>query len=126
VWFSEWTENKLGMLNGSRPLPFAVDTSSRELSIKRGQTAEIPLTVSAKDPVNLKMIASSTFTPTGNFGNSSYSFSQDSFPLNTGETKGITFLVTPSADLENGDYTLMIGAENNELSYLQSIKVHLS
>jgi virginiamycin B lyase len=126
VWFSEWTENKLGMLNGSRPLPFVVDTSSRELSIKRGQTAEIPLTVSAKDPVNLKMIASSTFTPTGNFGNSSYSFSQDSFPLNTGETKGITFLVTPSADLENGDYTLMIGAENNELSYLQSIKVHLS
>jgi virginiamycin B lyase len=126
VWFSEWTENKLGMLNGSRPLPFVVDTSSRELSIKRGQTAEIPLTIFAKEPVNLKMIASSTFTPTGNFGNSSYSFSQDSFPLNTGETKGITFLVTPSEDLENGDYTLMIGAENNELSYLQSIKVHLS
>ena len=114
------------MLNGSRPLPFVVDTSSRELSIKRGQTAEIPLTVSAKDPVNLKMIASSTFTPTGNFGNSSYSFSQDSFPLNTGETKDITFLVTPSEDLENGDYTLMVGAENNDLSYLQSIKMHIS
>jgi virginiamycin B lyase len=126
LWFSEWTENKLGMLNGSKPLPFAVDTSSTELNIKKGETIEIPLSVSANDNVNLKMIASSTFTSTGDFGNSSSSFSQDSFSMNSGETKDVTFLVTPSDDLENGDYTLMVGAENDEVSYLNSIKVHLS
>jgi virginiamycin B lyase len=126
LWFSEWTENKLGMLNGSRPLPFVVDTSSTDLNIKRGETTEIPLSVSANEHVNLKMIASSTFTNTGDIGNSSFSFSQESFPMNSGETKKVTFLLTPSEDLKNGEYTLMIGAENNEISYLHSIKVHLS
>lgn len=126
VWFSEWTENKLGMLNGSKPLSFIVGSSSKEFHIKRGQTVEIPLVISANQQVDLKMIASSTFTNTGNFGNSSFSFSQDSFSMGPGETKNVTFLLTPSADLENREYTLMIGAENNEMSYLNSIKVHVS
>jgi uncharacterized membrane protein len=114
------------MLNSSKPLSFVVDSSSKELNIKRGETIEIPLVVSANQQVDLKMIASSTFTNTGNFGNSSFSFSQESFSMNPGETKNVTFLLTPSADLENREYTLMIGAENNELSYLNSIKVHIS
>lgn len=126
IWFTEWTENKLGMLNGSKALPFVVDSSTTEYTAKRGDTIEIPLVVSAKDQVNLKMIASSTFTKTGNFGNSSFSFSQESFSMNSGETKNITFLVSPSDDLAIGDYTIMIGAENNEVSYLDSIKVHIS
>ena len=126
VWFSEWTENKLGMLNSSKPLSFVVDSSSKEFHIKRGETIEIPLVVSANQQVDLKMIASSTFTNTGNFGNSSFSFSQDSFSMGPGETKNVTFLLTPSADLENREYTLMMGAENNEMSYLNSIKVHVS
>lgn len=126
VWFSEWTENKLGMLNSSKPLSFVVDSSSKEFNIKRGETIEIPLVVSANQQVDLKMIASSTFTNTGNFGNSSFSFSQDSFSMGPGETKNVTFLLTPSADLENREYTLMMGAENNEMSYLNSIKVHVS
>ena len=63
------------------------------------------------------MIASSTFTSTGNFGNSSISFSQDSFSMDSGETKNVTLLVTPSDELANGDYTIMIGAENEEISY---------
>jgi uncharacterized membrane protein len=46
--------------------------------------------------------------------------------MNSGETKNVTFLVTPSDELANGDYTIMVGAENEELSYLNSIKVHIS
>ena len=126
IWFTEWTENKLGMLNGSKALPFVVDTSTTEYDVKKGDTIEIPLVISAKDQVNLKMVASSTFTKTGNFGNSTFSFSQESFSMNSGETKDITFLVTPSDDLAIGDYTIMIGAENNEVSYLDSIKIHIS
>ena len=46
--------------------------------------------------------------------------------MNPGETKNVTFLVTPSDELANGEYTIMIGAENEEISYLKSIKVHIS
>jgi len=126
VWFSEWTENKLGMLNSSKPLSFVVDSNSKEFNVKRGQTIQVPMVVSSNQQVDLKMIASSTFTNTGNFGNSSFSFSQDSFSMKPGETKNVTFLLTPSTDLENREYTLMIGAENNEMSYLKSIKLNIS
>src|SRR6185503_1470601 len=84
VWFSEWTENKLGMLNSSKPLSFVVDSNSKEFNVKRGQTIQVPMVVSSNQQVDLKMIASSTFTNTGNFGNSSFSFSQDSFSMKPG------------------------------------------
>jgi virginiamycin B lyase len=126
IWFSEWTENKLGMLDGSKALPFVVDTTITEYAAKKGDTIQVPLVISAKEQVNLKMIASSTFAKTGSFGNSTFSFSQESFSMNSGETKDITFLVTPSEDLPIGDYTIMIGAENEEVSYMDSVKVHIS
>lgn len=126
IWFSEWTENKLGMLDRSKALPFVVDTTTTEYAAKKGDTIQVPLVISAKEQVNLKMIASSTFAKTGSFGNSTFSFSQESFSMNSGETKDITFLVTPSEDLPIGDYTIMIGAENEEVSYMDSVKVHIS
>jgi uncharacterized membrane protein len=114
------------MLDGSKALPFVVDTSTTEYSAKKGDTVQVPLVISAKEQVNLKMIASSTFAKTGSFGNSTFSFSQESFSMKAGETKDITFLVTPSEDLAIGDYTIMIGAENEEVSYMDSVKVHIS
>jgi hypothetical protein len=31
----------------------------------------------------------------------------------------------PSADLQPGDYTMMLGAENNSISYLKAVKIEI-
>ena len=71
------------------------------------------------------MTASGTFTPTGDLGNSTGSFSEESFPINAGDSKQVSFIFTPSTDLKPGNYMLMIGAENDAISYLMAVKINL-
>ena len=72
VWFTEWSENKIGRVDHSRTLPFSVQTSRQEITIRKGDSASIdvfitPSSLFSADRVN--MTASATFTPTGDLGN---------------------------------------------------------
>ncbi|MBV9179340.1 MAG: hypothetical protein JO327_02585 [Nitrososphaeraceae archaeon] len=125
VWFTEWTENKIGKVNVQKQLPFSISTSSEELTMKRGESREIKVNIKASSNSTINMIASGTFTPTGDLGNSTGSFSEQRFLVNSGNPKQVSFIFTPSSDLKPGSYILMIGAENSAVSYLKAVKVDI-
>jgi hypothetical protein len=50
------------------------------------------------------MVAAGTFTPTGDLGNSTGSFSEESFSFNAGNPKQVSFIFTSSSDLKAGRY----------------------
>ena len=145
IWFTEWSENKIGKIDVSdRHLPFTVgvsypDSDSKELTIKRGESEKFNVKVkttglqSSFHPKNevdnhiIHMIVSGTFTPTGDLGNSTAYFSKNSFTVDKSKNmEKITLIFTPSADLEPGKYTLMIGAENNAVSLLKAIQLNIT
>jgi virginiamycin B lyase len=136
IWFTEWSENKIGKLEADdKKLPFSVHIhkSDRELTLKRGESEKIKMKVKildsslSKDNNLVRMIASGTFTPTGDLGNSTGYFSEESFLIDDAqkETK-ISFTFTPSRDLKPGDYVLMVGAENDSVSYLRAIRISIT
>jgi len=135
TWFTEWSENKIGSIapithNSNLQLPFSVSTSPQQLTIRRGQSVEIKLNISttsassALNP-NIDMVASGTFTPTGDLGNSTGTFSEKSFSLEPMHTKEISFIFTPATDLGTGEYTLMLGAQNDVITIMKAIKLHI-
>jgi hypothetical protein len=75
------------------------------------------------------MIASSTFTSTGDFGSSTASFSKEWLSIDTerdnDSNHDVSFTFTPSMDLKPGQYTLMIGAEDDAISYQRAIKLRI-
>jgi virginiamycin B lyase len=136
TWFTELSENKIGSItpsaynnnNGNHQLPFSVSASLPELTIKRGQSVEIKVNISAtkmSTHKNINMVSSGTFTPTGDLGNSTGSFSEQSFSLEPMNTKEISFIFTPAADLGKGDYTLMLGAQNDAITIMKAVKMHI-
>jgi virginiamycin B lyase len=135
TWFTEWSENKIGKLGPNyKQLPFSVSVFPQELTIERGHAVDIKVNVSAattgmsQDHSNSagEMLASSTFTPWGGLGNSTGTFSQESFPIQGIHTgKQISFIFTPATNLKPGEYTLMLGAQNNEVGTLKAIKVRV-
>ena len=134
VWFTEWSENKIGKLDTKSHLPFSVVVSpQKELTIKRGESRDIKVKVTASHSASyfpksniVHMIASGTFTPTGDFGNSTGYFSQESFSINSDvKSKQVTFTFRPSMDLTPGKYVLMIGAEDEAVSNLRAIKLNV-
>jgi virginiamycin B lyase len=125
VWFTEWSEDKIGRVDTQKHLPFSVSTPIKELTIKKGESAEIKVTINTPSNENVNMTASGTFTPTGGLGNSTGSFSEESFSIAAGKPKQVSFIFTPSVDLKPGDYMLMIGAENDAISYIMAVKINL-
>ena len=142
VWFTEWSENKIAKVNtNDQILPFSVVLSSvdhkKEITIKRGESKEIKVKVipsesafsTISENMNIHMVSSGTFTSTGDLGNSTGSFSEEWFSINTEEDNSnhdVSFTFTPSMDLKPGQYMLMIGAENDAISYLNAIKIRIT
>ena len=126
IWFTEWSENKIGKVNVQKQLPFRVSIPIKEVAVKRGESLEVKVNIDTSTNQRIRMIAAATLTPTGDLGNSTGSFSEESFSLSTGNTKQISYIFTPSSYLKAGVYTLMIGAENDDVSYLKAVRVNIT
>lgn len=124
TWFSEWTENKIAKLDASKPVPIAV-TGPTEVTFAKGESAEIRLTLVASSDFNGEMMAAGTFTPTGALGNSTGIFSEQSVSVPSGSAKEISFTFTPADELEQGQYIMMLGAGNDEVSYMKAVRVNI-
>jgi virginiamycin B lyase len=136
TWFSELSENKLGSIdprasnhNDSHRMPFSISTTTQELKIKRGQSVDINVNVSTTSsfPGNshIGMVSSGTFTPGGDLGNSTGSFSEQSFALEPSQSKEVSYIFTPASDLGLGEYTLMLGAQNDAITIMKGVKVDI-
>jgi virginiamycin B lyase len=135
IWFSEWSENKIGKVESAEDPPFSIDVfkSDEELTMEKGEKEKIKFTVKgASDSPssslsNIRMVASGTFTSSGDIGNSTGHFTEQPplISLEEGKEQDISYEFTPSVDLNPGDYTLMIGVENNSISYLKGVKIKI-
>src|ERR671917_570128 len=124
LWFSEWTENKIAKLDASKPIPVTI-TSPTEVTVAKGESAEVRLTLDALSDFNGQMMAAGTFMPNGALGNSTGIFSEQAVSLQSGSTKEISFTFTAADELGQGQYMMMLGAGNDEVSYMRAVKVNI-
>jgi virginiamycin B lyase len=127
VWFSEWSENKIGRVLTDRLLPISVSVLPTNFSLQRDGNEEVRINVTSNSNASLtaKMLAAGSFTTTGNLGNVSGLFSENSVRLQPGQTKQISLIITPTQELESGNYTLMVGAETIDASVLRAVQVNM-
>ena len=89
IWFTEWSENKIGMIDTSIPLPFSVSTSIDNLEIKPGNAKEIKILLESNSNSKINMFSSASFTPSGSLGNSLGLFNKKSLDLIPGKSEEI-------------------------------------
>ena len=124
VWFTEWTENKIAKLDALKPVPIVV-SAPVELAVGKGQAIQITATVHSSANFTGQMMAAGTFMPNAGLGNSTGIFSEESVSIPPGISKEVSYTFTPADDLARGQYTLMIGAGNDELSYMKAVKLNI-
>ena len=124
VWFTEWTENKIAKLDASTQVPIAVSTPP-EVAVAKGQSIEIKVAVNASADFSGKMMAAGTFMPNAALGNSTGIFSEDSVSLSSGGSKEVSYTFTPADDLKQGQYMIMLGAGDDNVSYMKAVKLNI-
>lgn len=148
IWFTEWSENKIGKINANQKLPFSVETKPhRDLTVKRGETREIMVDVSysTKGIPSIQsnnnqslvshispphLIVSGTFTPTGYLDNSSGFFDRQisKIPINKeGNGKAeVHFSFTSHMTLKPGDYTMLVSAADDSVVVSKALKIRVT
>jgi virginiamycin B lyase len=123
AWISEWTENKIAKLDTAKQIPIEV-LAPDEITVARRDSAEIKVTISASGDFIGKMMAAGTFMPNGMFGNSTGIFSEDSVSV-SGGSKQVSLTFTPAEDMAAGQYIMMVGAGNDDVSVLTAVRVNV-
>ena len=84
IWFTEWSENKIGRLNEEEKLPVLVSIPNAQAlgrttitTIKKGQPIEVKVDLKAlsNNNISINMLSAGPFTQNGALGNSTGIFS---------------------------------------------------
>ena len=118
IWFTEWVENNIGVIDTSISHPFSVDIDKKQITLEKGQTTQLVLEV--------KSLVSSTFDVNVNSSSAS-TFSdiiithEDNFSLSN-ETS-ITVEIMASEHALSGTHKVLLGAYTDDIAVSQFITV---
>jgi virginiamycin B lyase len=135
AWFTEWTENKIGVLDSKKldNLPIWLSVSKDKIILDRknpaGEQKEslqifvYPNRSNLNEPV--KMTVAGSISSIGRLWNMTGQFSEDSFyfPKDSMEPYMINLKVKPTEDLVPGNYTLTVGARYDSITYSKIVSL---
>ena len=123
IWFTEWAENNIGVIDTTKPLPFKTNTDKETLVLKKGESGEITLTITyadISDSINSEIKTSHTASTTTNFSDLLISSSRNS---SQGNTEEIEITIQASETSLTGNYKVLLGIGNNEVTVSQYVDV---
>jgi virginiamycin B lyase len=123
IWFTEWAENNIGVVDTKKPLPFKTSTDKDVIVLKKGELEEITLSVTYRDisdSINTEIKTSHTASTTTNFSDLLISSSRNS---SQGNTEEIEITIQASETSLTGNYKVLLGIGNNEVTVSQYVNV---
>ena len=118
IWFTEWVENNIGVVDTSIPLPFSIAIDRKEITLEKGQTTQITLVV--------KTLFSDTFDVSVNSSSTS-TFSdiiithENNFSLSDKTTISVEIMASEHA--LSGTHKVLLGAYTDDIAVSQFITV---
>ena len=117
IWFTEWAENKIGVVDTKKQLPFSVTTNTDSIILKKGETETVTLGIDY-----LSNIAEINFNSAHTA--STATASSDILISHTmNKSNEITVYVTASEFALSGDYKLLLGISNSDVNVSKYIDV---
>jgi virginiamycin B lyase len=118
IWFTEWVENKIGVIDIKKPLPFSVKTNTDSIVLKKGETETISLSVNPSSShigdINFNFAHTASTATTASDLLISHDFN------NSNE---IIVSITASEIALSGDYKLLLGVFNSEVNVSKYVDV---
>ena len=118
IWFTEWAENKIGVVDTGKTLPFTVSTNVESITLKKGETETLYLSInpSSSDIGDIDF----------NFAHTASTATKSSDLLishNFNNSNEIIVSITASEIALSGDYKLLLGVLNSEVNVSKYIDV---
>jgi virginiamycin B lyase len=125
IWFTEWVENNIGVVDTSIPLPFSIDIDTKEIILKKDETAVVTLQVTPLGVVSSQHIGPSAnvnYSSTSTFSDIIITPELNNFSLSDVPTT-ISVEVTASEYALSGTHKILLGAYTDDIAISQFIIV---
>lgn len=123
IWFTEWVENNIGVVDTSVPLPLGIQLESDTLTLAPGETHRLNFIVyskSQKDVTDISLILSSTreFLDVGLIHDT-----LKVFQLDSDTSRLIHINISVSDDAVSGTYKILLGAQSSDVAISKFVTV---
>jgi virginiamycin B lyase len=120
IWFTEWVENNIGVVDTSIELPLSIELESNMISLKAGQSRDITFVVSpqtSQDLFDVSLILSDTHEFLNVVSDSK------TFQLDFDAPRSVAATILASEDAIPGTYKVLLGAHTDEVSVSKFLTV---
>jgi len=118
IWFTEWVENNIGVVDTSISPPFSIDIDRKQMTLEKGQTTQLVLEVkslvSNTFDVNVNSSSTSTFSDIIITHENNFSLSNET---------SITVEIMASEHALSGTHKVLLGVYTDDIAVSQFITV---
>ncbi|MBA0908073.1 MAG: lyase [Nitrosarchaeum sp.] len=119
IWFTEWVENNIGVIDTSIPIPFEIQLDSNSISLAAGESKQIFFVISPKQSVtDMSLVLSDS----SNFLNLT-SNELTPFTLDADSSKTVNVTISASSEILPGAYKVLVGAQIEDVSSSKFVTV---
>ena len=114
IWFTEWVENNIGVVDTSKELPVDVELESNTLTMKAGESKDVSFVLVPKlqnDLSDVSLVVSSTH----DFIDVKTNYPK-TFQLDSDGPRPIDTTVSVGENAEPGTYKILLGAQTDNVS----------
>jgi virginiamycin B lyase len=122
IWFTEWVENNIGVVDTSVPLPLEIQLDSNELSLASDSSQSFNFVLSPKS-VNDVLGVSLVLSPANEFLNVELVNSPKSLQLVSGSPVTVQTIISASEDAVPGTYKILLGAQSSDIAISKYVTV---
>ena len=122
IWFTEWVENNIGVVDTSIPLPFFIDIDTKEIILKKGETAVVTLQVTKTPSQQIGQSANVNYSSTSTFSDIIIKPELNNFSPSDVPTT-ISVEVTASEYALSGTHNILLGVYTDDIAISQFIIV---
>ena len=123
IWFTEWVENNIGVVDTSLPLPLDVELSSNSITLSPGTSQDFDFVVSSKTQQNISdasLVTSSTRGYLSVLPDDPFS---QTFQLDSDSTHLVSTTITAAEDAVPGTYKVLLGVQLPDLAISKYVTV---
>ena len=122
IWFTEWVENNIGVVDTSIPLPLEIQFDSDSVILTPGNSQDFDFGISSKSQENVSDILL-VMSSTRDFLSVNTADSATVFKLNSDSTQLISTTIHASEDAIPGTYKVLLGVQLPEVAISKYVTV---
>jgi len=123
IWFTEWAENKIGVLDTTILLPIDVQLDTNRISLKPGETMNLNYVVSSDSQNTLEISQIIANPDSGKNLIAKLNSNEKTFSINSNYPLVTDVVIFALETAVSGEYKILLGATTNQVSFSKFLTV---